>query len=73
MLTSTIYVGDLGSPRYIRVTGREVRAQLRAWSVPGVWSPAERGVSVRREHLADLRALCDLHGVRLVERTGALS
>ena len=71
MNAPAIFIADAGAARYVLVTGRQFRSQLRAWGIPAMWLAAERGLRLRREHLADLRARCDLHGVRLIERVGA--
>ena len=65
-----IYVADLGAPQHVMVTGRWVRSQFKAWGLPALWLAAERGLRLRRDRVPDLRVLCELHGIRLVERTG---
>jgi len=62
---------DAHSARYILLTGRGIRDLMRDWHVPAMWSPTHRGCHVRISRLADLRALCDLHGVRLLDEREA--
>ncbi len=68
----SLRVRETGSVRHVLVSGRGVRTLLQVWHVPSVWSMSHRGCHVRRGHLADLQALADLHGVRLLdEREGS--
>lgn len=63
----TLRLRDSDGTRYLLLTGRGIRDLMRDWHVPALWSPARRGCHVRLSHLPDLRALCDSHGVRLID------
>ncbi len=62
---------DTDGTCYLLLTGRGIRDLMRDWHVPALWSPTHRGCHVRISRLPDLRALCDLHGVRLVDEREA--
>jgi hypothetical protein len=63
----TLHVASANSTRYVLITGRGVGALLQDWYIPARRSPTHAGYHVRTGHLPELRALCDLHGVRLVD------
>lgn len=65
-----LYAADFGGERYVSITGRCVRAQLRDWGIPALWLRSEGVARLRRDRLPDLRAAAEVAGVRLVERVG---
>ncbi len=67
----TLRLRDAHSAHHILLTGRGIRALMRDWRVPAMWSPTHRGCHVRISRLPDLRALCDLNGVRLLDEREA--
>ena len=64
----TVYLRDATTDRYVTMSGKGLGPRLRAWRVPALWSATHRGFHVRAEHLPDLSALFDAHGIRVVDQ-----